>query len=642
MFTTVVNPEEFKYDGKSFVIFLGCRVDAKIPMCKRTGFKYVTDKALIAIKAIDIAKFSDGITVVIDPVVYEECSGSIFEVQKYLAWAYCKFIVFPRYSHTIPDLFNVRAKCDVSNSQSFDVLVHREIAKAQNTHLYVQHPLCNVLSNIEGTPPLTLVMPGPSLKTMLDERRLAFTATRTLIACFPRTLRSCLDAGVIPDFVINLDTDFRMEMLLNPGEKLPHTWLVSLSLCNIGRIASKYRGVFFMDSFDTGIFDNKYRLRESWLSCSVAGFGLAEALNVKEVYLVGADHAWYGDIGQENPYAGNLKIGEQPKSTQEFNTVPLIHQDHQSETTYDSFDLPDRKGHQATTYFNYFATSVELEYVAKEMEGTNFYMLTDEGILSSAVFKSFDFQRFNSMPFIDRVAFCEKIQKAHSNKPTIDIDGLLDKNLELYFNVRRQCLFLEMLLMDGQIKKFFDNPLVKSIENSILQRKLPFLGDQQHAASNIVRLIEKWHSTIAEGVAFLRYYKVSKEDEEFVRGLSHKEQTGDVQRPLLICSYSEIKDSKIFLLRRVLGLNAYDIYLTSSFMPELKRVHCSALVEEVDISNFLDSEDPPRIFTANFQKSIILTRMAMKEYPLVLSLCDPARTIVFEDLIKKMYLPRSA
>lgn len=519
MFQTFLDNEAYDDDG-SFFVFLGTVRNEKIPKERAITFQVVHPEMLQAIKTNPIEKYKHGITIVIGLANYNEYKKSIDAIQKHLAYIYCKYILFPRISTTIPDQYGIRKEEPL-------LLIPREINKAKNIPLYLQYPLCNKLKGVGKEFPVAVLLPGPSLNRaapFLEEIK-----NKCLLVCVARTLDFCLRANVEPDIVINLDTVTRMKHFLDVDRRLKNTYLIALSPGPLAEVAQNFRGTFFIDSFDTDVLPNYFRLRESWLSCSISALGIAELLQTKSVILIGGDHSWQDDSNSEACYwdtgtVSNISrnkseefpqtlVRQQEGDTRKFflkthkesyqafpalvknieTYVPLgvpekaiIHTELKNtprtgdQPQYSTFELQGRNGENLSTYFNYFAISAEMEYVAQEISqsnGTVFYLFEETGILEKDVFRSGGLELLKELGIIYKDAFIKRADKVLGIKERIDHKKFIKKQNDLITVVSEQSAHISICLFNGKITDALEHPFSRSIDVSSAQRKYPSVRD---------------------------------------------------------------------------------------------------------------------------------------------------------------------
>ncbi|WP_243439148.1 6-hydroxymethylpterin diphosphokinase MptE-like protein [Fundidesulfovibrio soli] len=399
---------------RSLVVFLGTAPDKAVPRERRLWFPSANEAAFEAVRGLDPGLLRHGVTLVVGAEAYDRHPAWVDAVQKNLAWRYLKYVYLPQTSPSVPDELGVRAREDAP------ALLYREIALARNHPLHLRWPLCRALEG-KGGAPLAWLFPSPSLPLVLPA--LEELKRTCLIGCISLSLGFCLENGVEPDFVLQLDTDFRYPHLLRPGRKLKNTWLVSLSGANISDSAGDYAGVFFMEAFNTTLLPDPYRLRESWTGCAIACLGLAECLGAPDVFLAGVDHSWPGEASAELYYTPGAK--EQTPSQDDHPEAPLVcsHRlDADLLETNAVFPMADVNGRKVWTRFNYFGIAAELEDVARQIgreRGMRFHRLSDTGILDAAVFLPGGLQALAALPDLDREALRERIASAARAVPPV-------------------------------------------------------------------------------------------------------------------------------------------------------------------------------------------------------------------------------
>lgn len=507
MFRTLLTGTPYSDDGSLF-IYLGTKKVAGVR--KKLAFPFVTEEVFQAIKDISIQALLDGVTVIVNQDVYTRDKQWIDAIQKHLAMAYCKYVLFPRQSGTIPDLAGARKEGDY-------ILIPREIQKAENIPLYLQSPLCNKLKGLAKNLPVTILLPGPSLNktaSLLKELQ-----EKCLIICVPRTVAFCRQAGVEPDFVVSLDTAARMQHMVSPSTPLPNTYLVALSPGALAKPAQSYRGLFLMESFDTSILPDTYRLRESWLSCSISTLGLAELLESQTVFLAGGDHSWEdqstaaGNYWNSGETGGTLQgktdhpLSQPPGDENYFGPAMVkdleewtpsgIPSDACMQTRkhdaplpglpdrYTAFTLADRNGRRVRTFFHYYAISAELEQVAHEMAtqaGATCYLLEDSGILSENIFKKGGREKLHTLPPINRKSFISHVDAAHAIKERINYDTYITSLNVLANTVTKNIALLTFFLHDDKINDAIQHTYVQSIDKASSQRKTVAVRDYRFRA----------------------------------------------------------------------------------------------------------------------------------------------------------------
>jgi hypothetical protein len=503
VFKTVVDRLD-EYDGASLVVTLGrTQPMPSLPRGKKLGFLTVSEQALQVIAGLDPALLKDGVTLVISSESYRTQGRRIDAAQRRLAYIYAKYIVFPQKSDTIPNDLGLR------KDNGFTLL--RQIVSARNFPLHARFPICDKLVDAHIGLPVTIVAPGPSLQYVIpqwDEIH-----RRSLVVCMARTLPFLRRAGLEPDFAIMFDSSQRMVHLMPCEERWPRTYLVSMSNANIADVAENFRGVFFMESFDTALCPNTYRLRESWLSGIISCLGLAEALAAPEVYMVGADHCWYDS---ERGAYGSMGYGQTP-SPPFPEATPTAVCNLQSATItdrrqlqFDQFKLPDVCGRAATTSFHYYAIAAEVGFVAAEIRdrsGTHFHLLNRVGILDSEVFNMEGWDHLRSRyQALDRAGTRDAIDDILCQREHVDFGEMVRRSEQLAGGVQAEICRMEYELVVGRVGDVVQSEFAASLHRAQSYNKFPTLSSEKALAETTVRVLREWERRLREAAAHGRLF----------------------------------------------------------------------------------------------------------------------------------------
>lgn len=481
-------------------VFLGCAAPVSMPLGKTLKLQQVDSKALEVIRNLDIALFRDGIILVLADDM-EIIPGSILEcILKHLAFVYCKFYFRPLSCSTIPDPYGVRQGRD---SQQASMILHRDMSALRNMPLHLSCPLTDVIEKKPPRCPVLIVLPGPSLQdTLPDLQRLA---RHFAVVCVGRSLQFCLNNGVSPDFVVNLDTDWRMAQLFM-GLHLPQTWFISLSNGNISSIASRMRGVFFMDSFHPGVLRNRYRMRESWLSVSICCLGLAEALGAPQVLLLGADNCWAPTDRKQPGYAGTAKTDCVEITPEDATQAKLPSSGDPRSGNGDFFLVSTAGGEKAQTSFLYYAIAGELDDIAFQMrtKGVRMWQWEQKGILNPAYYEPLmpDSSELQTLPPLDRGALHTQLDKAHRSLLPIALDALEQHMQSVGQNVR-VCLATLLLQQEDNA---ITHPAVSSVECLAAQGCMPSPSGAVSALEIATASCQEWLRLYDRAWAFSRLY----------------------------------------------------------------------------------------------------------------------------------------
>ena len=521
MFKTYIGINEFVDDERSLCFFFGVTPPSSLARVRKLYFPVINEAVVSAIKEFSPDMLKNGVSVIINPATYEDQKYFIDAAQRFLAYLYAKFIVFPSASHTIPDNFNVR-----QGQSSFSIL--REWSNAQNLPLHLKYPLCDVLKCLNLNIPVLILLPGPSLSEMrphLKELR-----KKCIVVCIARSLSFCLEHDCPPDFVVHLDTDIKMKHLFPDGE-FKESFLVPLSAANISEVSKQFAGVFFMESFAPSITKNYYRLRESWLSCSIACLGMAEALGATKVFIAGGDHSWAGhsdkdfhyldeNVGEQLHFNGPLKV-ENEYPCPNYKWV-------EGKSKFDTFEVPDAADRKAYTFFHYFATAEELNLIALEYreKGISCAKLQSTSILSNEAFPVVDKKKVLQEPDIDRGDLFCKLKMVDVQNCELDYKVIEDLYYDLLRQVEQNSAFLSLKLNQHDLRMMSRNeevsfeilpdtvvpsedilshPYVKSITQSSADYKFQEGLVGWRALSFAAKTGQAWAKSLEKSLAYIRF-----------------------------------------------------------------------------------------------------------------------------------------
>ncbi|THB65112.1 MAG: DUF115 domain-containing protein [Desulfovibrio sp.] len=313
----------------------------------------------------------------------------VFALQKQLLHRYYKHAYFPSYSPATSDPHGMR--------QTTSPELVREVNKMKNIPFILRYPLAEKLSRLQARVPALLLLPGPSLGEVLPH--LPELAKRYAVIAVSRTLKACLENGVEPDVVVQLDTFLQQQRFYSDTPRLEQTILVPLSVAAIHTYAAKFRGVLFMDSFNQHFLPNPWRLRENYVSTLMACMGMAECFHAPKALVAGVDLAMTGGKAYQNSQ-GEGHSQDAPRFLQADNGV--LH-------------MADRLGNHTTTQLRYLATAVEAENYARDIgaaTNTRFHTLSNSGILDPVLFPHMDMAQALDSPLLDREALLQAMDQA--------------------------------------------------------------------------------------------------------------------------------------------------------------------------------------------------------------------------------------
>ena len=448
------------------------------PAAKPAGrvllFTNLAEKDLLRAQTVRPEELKDGLHFLISREAYRENKVVADRIQRHLAWLFCKFVHYPRNAN-IPD------PCGLYGPKPPNIL--NEINRCRNAPLLLRSPLTDALARARIRQPLLLVLPGPSLRGLAP--RLKALSRVCLVACIARTMDFCLGNGVEPDFLVQLDTGWWQTLFLPPERNLPGCTLVALSLAPVHAVAERFRGVFFMDSFDREVLPNPSRLRESWLSSLLPCLGLAEALAAPLVLVAGADLS-FGPNGQYH--------GDGPAAP-----LPAYPPDSPILVGLNDFTVPDVHGRAATTRLPYFASAHEATLFAREISrgnGARFCNITGEGILDPTFFPLPEEDFSATLPAVDRAAVLAKVDAALSSPESVQLLKHKMKLLRDLEMVRDNLDFLNFCRWRKQDAEAAAHPMVRALHaqgDYLAQTAGLSQGERLELA---VELLEQWRLSL--------------------------------------------------------------------------------------------------------------------------------------------------
>ncbi len=432
---------------------------------------------LAKIQAVHPEHMKQGLVFFIDSATYAAHREAVDRFQRHLAWAFCKFVAYPR-APGIPD------PCELHGPRPLNL--GNEINRYRNMPWLLRAPLVDSLARANIGLPVLLVLPGPSLDRLGP--RLAELSRSCLVVCLARTLDFCLKNGVEPDFLLQLDTAWRQPYLLPRVPGLPGCTLVALSLAPVHELAPRCRGVLFMDSFDLEALPNKARLRESWLSSLFPCLGLAEALAAPLVLVAGADLSF----SARARYHGQDAAGEE---------APPFPAGAPVQVSSGTFSAPDLRGRQVSTELPYFASAYEAGLFARQIQeatGARFCNATGEGLLDPALFPLPDEAALAALPAIDRRAFLETMDRVLADVPDVQLIKLKVKQLQALKTIEENLTLLRALRWRERYDDAEEDPLVRG-----LAQTCDFLAQtgkmtRTERLDMTIRMVELWRQNLLQ------------------------------------------------------------------------------------------------------------------------------------------------
>ncbi len=474
------------YDGKSLVLFIGePAAEPRQAPAIRLDLDLQGADVFSRLASLPVEAFRHGVHCVIGPGVFERSPRQVRDVQKYVFSIYWKYFVYPRQAREIPDPYNVR-----TDQADEDILC--SLRRAENTRLHLFSPLASRLEGVGRGLTALLLLPGPGLAAIGPH--LAALKERCLIVTISRVLGFCHDHGVAPDFLVQLDTLSTQNLYFPEHLELGETTLVSLSIAPVRHVAHRFQQCFFMESFDTAILRDSYRMRESWLSSLIPCLGLTETLGCMHVCLAGADlssepggRRYFSDAGA--PPGGGASISMKEPHLRAQTDTPFL--------------MQDRQGRIVETKPSYFATAGEAEQIMRQLDksrGTTFSVFENTGILSPAVATGVDAEELRSLPLLERKPLGVELKKAMHPRPEVD---LLRMKLSL-LRTQDACGQLERLLGallfhgGDEVKKV---PFVRHLCREMKSGRFPDVPESEYGRVAL-ELVRHWRRCLRQGLAW--------------------------------------------------------------------------------------------------------------------------------------------
>lgn len=356
-------------------------------------FDQVDDTALGLLSRLDPRRMADGLTVVTTRLEHARAPREVLLAHKLLAYLYVKFVDMPSRTTRIPDPLRLRPG---DTPPEYLHLLNRY----RNTPFHLRHGLVDKLRDARIGMPCLLLLPGPSLKLLAGQ--LPELSRRHLVITISRTLPFLRECGVIPDILVQLDTVPLQGHFHHPGDRFPESVLLALSQAPIRSFATRFRQIFFIDSFDLSVLPNPSRIRESWLSSLLVCLGCAETLHAPRALLAGADLRHVGnDVYCTDP-------GKAQDSDQPFHDAPPTCEN-------GLVTLADARGRKARTTLQFFATAAEAEMFAREIRAaskTTFHSLSPWSLLDPGEYAPMSVERALEAPVLDKRDFLAKADAA--------------------------------------------------------------------------------------------------------------------------------------------------------------------------------------------------------------------------------------
>lgn len=540
---TILLPDFIEPYADSFHIFLGCTPPMFSFSFRHLTIPELTNDTFKVIQDLDPILFKKGLVIIIDPETYFQNKDIIKSIQKYLAYIYGKKIFLPQVLDTIPDPYSVRQA-----EEQAPLILHRYLSGLRNLPLHLTNPLAEVLKNYAFNIPVLIVLAGPSLKNA--KKTLQQARKKCLIVCVARALQFCLDSGVEPDFVVNLDTELRMQSLLLPPYPLPNTWLVSLSNCNISSVAEQYRGIFFMESFNINILRKKFRMRESCLGVSICCLGLSEIMHPTKIFMLGADCSWRES---RIAYYNNLGHNDTDQvENKKYCGITLVNSGLASIIRRGEHFLTETTGGTlAETTFIYYAVAGELEHIGRELQqkGISLYQIGDQSILEPNLYRPHGEKYLKELENINRFLIRQKIDKASESPISINADVLVTTT-EKEKETADICLATLLLQQhNNDVEGISQHPITASIRRLVSQNRYPICQNQKILYNAAVSITIEWQKIATYNIAWARFYRGWRRGHTIP--LLYRKEDYNVYMNILLKTFYGLKVKPISLLTHI-------------------------------------------------------------------------------------------
>jgi len=417
-----------------------------------------------------------GVVFLVDAACRDLDMDAVTDVQMEYLYRYYKGVILPNSSPLAPAADGVRG-------QKAPEIV-RIVNKLHNMPYLLRYPLTQKLAAQDVRLPVLVLLPGPSLAGIGP--RLPELARSHVVVAVSRTMGFCLEHGVAPDFVVQLDTYLIQRSFYDKMPPLPDTVLVALSLCPVYGIADRFKGVLFMDSFDTAILKNPYRMRENGVSTLMACMGLAECLRAPYALLVGADLSFPGDNHTRqyfNSPGHDTGVQDAPPEYIQVGNG--------------AYTLKNRASRRVCTTLMYLAVAREAERFAQAIEretDVRFYVENDEGILTARIPTLHPGELANA-PAVDRRALTEKIDRALSEPESVEMIRLKVDCVKTIQALDQNLLFLEACLARKEYGDLAQNPIALFAEQ---ERDFNLPADPEIRLRFALRITRQWRRALVQ------------------------------------------------------------------------------------------------------------------------------------------------
>ena len=266
--------DHYKSDDRAYHIFLGPPVQAPPAESERWLMIDCADPgAMAAAQQIDLGRCVHGLAIVINSDTYACHAATVWTIQRYLTFLYCKYIFYPANAPTIPDKKNILPTRIPALLQKINV--------CRNLPILARAPLANALAGVAAGMPALILLSAPSKHRVTEH--LTNLHRRCITICIPREIATCQQQEITPDFVVQLDTRPNQVHFYPPGDVYTDTVLVGLHTAPLYKIAHKFRHTVALQRFCKNANDDAFRLKRSYLSSLFSCLSLAKLIGCTDI-----------------------------------------------------------------------------------------------------------------------------------------------------------------------------------------------------------------------------------------------------------------------------------------------------------------------------------------------------------------------
>lgn len=372
-----------------YVIMLGdCTLWEENEPYRVDRFPDAGPETMRAIASIPVTEFTHGINLVVSSELAENDFDNVRRIQKYLIYCHVKYIWFPSQDTATPDPLNIGG----DKGPLADYLYRLNVL--EKIPLLMTNPRANCLQGRIDPAPVLLLLPGNSLSELSSSIR--DLSKRFVTVCLSKTLGFCMENGIVPDIVVQLDTHWEQENFYPKEMDFSRTWLFALSAIPKRQYLDRFAGIFWLDTFGTQSYGDQFEIRNSWLSSFIPMLGVAELFSPQAVVAAGADLAITGQ-----PLINSISGAPYTRKTMDI--APLL--EWPGLCGHKTFLTVTNSGSIGDTTLQFMATAFEAESIAAEFTmkyGTACYTLSHASILDKDVFQMCIPEDLMGLPELDR------------------------------------------------------------------------------------------------------------------------------------------------------------------------------------------------------------------------------------------------